>query len=73
MPAECPLALTRQFSDDAQKQHQWRAFLNKNRIEAASLEDTVGLLADLLWPPTQVAATGSQATAVWRPDSLRWV
>jgi hypothetical protein len=66
------LALTQQFSEDAAKLRQWQAFLNKNRIEAASLGDTVALLDDLLWPPTEVAATGSQATAAWRPEALRW-
>lgn len=73
LPTERPLALTRQFSEDAAKLVQWKAFLNKNRIEAESLGNTVALLADLLWPPTQVAAAGSQATATWRPEALRWV
>lgn len=72
LPIERPLALTQQFSEDTAKLRQWQAFLNKNRIKAASLGDTVALLDDLLWPPTQVAATGSQATATWRPDALRW-
>ncbi len=73
LPKEQPLALTKQFSEDAAKQRQWQAFLNKNRIEALSLDQTVMLLDDLLWPPTQVAASNSQATATWHPDSLRWV
>ncbi len=73
LPTQQPLALTQQFSEDAAKQRQWQAFLNKNRVEAASLGDTVALLADLLWPPTQVAAAGSHATATWRPEGLRWV
>ena len=72
LPNERPLALTRQFSEDTAKLRQWQAFLNRNRIEAASLGDTVALLNDLLWPPTQVAAAGSQATAAWHPDELRW-
>ena len=72
LPTERPLALTQQFSEDTAKLQQWQAFLNKNRIKAASLGDTVALLDDLLWPPTQVAATGSRATATWRPDALRW-
>jgi len=67
------LALTRQFSEDTAKLRQWQAFLSKNRIEAASLGETVGLLNDLLWPPTEVAVAGSQATATWHPESLRWV
>ena len=73
LPTERPMALTKQFSEDAAKLRQWQAFLNKNRIGAASLSDTVALLDDLLWPPTQVAAANSQAMATWRPDSLRWV
>jgi len=73
LPTERPMALTKQFSEDAAKLRQWQAFLNKNRIGAASLGDTVALLDDLLWPPTQVAATNSTAKATWRPDSLRWV
>ena len=73
LPTERPLALTQGFSGDAAKLRQWQAFLNKNRIEAASLGDTVALLDDLLWPPTEVATAGSQATATWHPDALRWV
>ena len=73
LPIERPLALTKQFSADTAKLRQWQAFLNKNRIEAASLGDTVALLDDLLWPPTQVAVAGSLASATWRPEALRWV
>lgn len=73
LPAERPLALTSEFSDEPAKQRQWRAFLGKNRLTAGSLAETVALLDLLLWPPTQVAAAKSQATATWRPDSLRWV
>ena len=73
LPIERPLALTKQFSEDAAKQRQWQAFLNKNRIASGSLGDTIALLGDMLWPPTQVAAAKSEATATWRPDSLQWV
>lgn len=73
LPMERPLALTRQFSEDDAKLSQWQAFLNKNRIVADGLGDTVALLDDLRWPPTQVAAAGSQATATWRPEALCWV
>jgi hypothetical protein len=69
LPHERPLALTSQFSEDSAKLRQWQAFLNKNRIAAASLSDTVALLDLLLWPPTQVAATNSPATAMWHPES----
>jgi hypothetical protein len=69
LPHERPLALTSQFSEDSAKLRQWQAFLNKNRIAAASLSATVALLDLLLWPPTQVAATNSPATAMWHPES----
>lgn len=69
LPPERPLALTSQFSENSAKLRQWQAFLNKNRIAAASLSDTVALLDLLLWPPTQVAATNSPATAMWHPES----
>ena len=72
LPIERPLALTKQFSAVTAKLRQWQAFLNKNRIEAASLGDTVALLDDLLWPPTEVAAAGSQTTATWNPASQGW-
>jgi len=73
LPIERPLALTKQFSADTAKLRQWQAFLNKNRIEAASLGDTVALLDDLLWPPTEVAAAGSQAAATWQPVAQTWL
>lgn len=73
LPALPPLALTKQFGEDAAKLRQWQAFLNKNHLEAAGLEDTVALLHDLLWPPTQVAISKTQATAHWAPSDLRWV
>jgi hypothetical protein len=73
LPTVRPLALTKQFSEDTAKLGQWQDFLNKNRIDAASLGDTVAVLDDLLWPPTEVAAAGSQATATWRPETMRWV
>lgn len=72
LPTERPLALTKQFGEDAAKLRQWQAFLNKNRITAAGLGDTVALLDDLLWPPTVVAASKSEATATWQPTSLQW-
>jgi hypothetical protein len=72
LPTERPLALTRQFGEDSAKLRQWQAFLNKNRITAGSLADTVALLDLLLWPPTEVAVANSQVTATWHPEPERW-
>jgi hypothetical protein len=73
LPTERPLALTQQFSKDTAKLRQWQAFLSKNRLEADSLDDTVALLDDLLWPPTQADTAGSQAAVTWDPEGLRWI
>nr|WP_315478798.1 nucleotidyl transferase AbiEii/AbiGii toxin family protein [uncultured Rhodoferax sp.] len=73
LPTERPLALTAAFGADPAKQRQWQAFLNKNHITAAALPDTVALLDTLLWPATLVAASQSNATATWQPESARWV
>lgn len=72
LPTEAPLALTLAFGTDPTKQRQWQAFLNKNRITAASLSDTVALLSALLWPATVVAASASNATAKWHAETLQW-
>ncbi|MDO9569589.1 MAG: nucleotidyl transferase AbiEii/AbiGii toxin family protein [Hydrogenophaga sp.] len=72
LPSEQPLALTSQFSEDPAKLKQWQAFLNKNRITAGSLAETVALLNLLLWPPTEVAVTQSQVTTTWHPASAQW-
>lgn len=55
LPTERPLALTPQFSEDAAKVRQWQAFLNKNRVTAGSLTDTVVQLDLLLWQSTIAA------------------
>lgn len=72
LPAQRPLALTRAFSEDPAKLRQWQAFVNKNRITAASLGETVALLDALLWPPTVMAAAHGRALLLWQPERLCW-
>jgi hypothetical protein len=72
LPVERPLALTAQFSEDSAKVRQWLAFLNKNRVNAGSLADTVSLLSLMLWQPTEVAAANSNVKITWHPNSERW-
>ena len=73
VPSVRPLALTNEFSEDTAKVRQWQAFLSKNRIAADTLDETVTLLDKLLWPATLVAASGSNATATWMPETGDWV
>jgi len=72
LPNKPPVALTHSFAHDAAKQLQWQAFLNKGRLTASTLPETVTLLHTLLWPATQVAASGGNATAEWRAPERRW-
>ncbi len=73
LPTELPLALTRQFSENPAKVRQWQAFVNKNRIAANTLTDTVALLALLLWPPTDIAANQRDTAGTWNPGSGKWL
>ena len=73
LPAEPPVALSKEFGESDAKRRQWKAFLSKNRLAGRELAETVGLLYTLLWPPTQVAASGSAATALWSPRFEDWM
>ena len=73
LPAQPPVALTREFGDDDAKQRQWQAFLSKGRIDAGTLAETVDLLHTLLWPASQVAASASDANATWQTQRQTWV
>ena len=74
LPTRAPSALTRAFSDDDAKHRQWQAFLNKSHIAvaASTLAETITLLHTLLWPATQVAGSGSNATATWKASERQW-
>lgn len=48
LPERLPLGLTSEFALDALKQKQWRAFLEKNRIEAPALEAVIEEIAAVL-------------------------
>ena len=67
LPAEVPLALTKEFSSDATKQIQWAAFLRKNRIEADPLADVVARIHRFLWPLIENRSASSGT--IWRPAS----
>jgi hypothetical protein len=73
IPAEPPLALRSEFSNDPAKQQQWTAFLSRNRLGKLELAAAIELLQALLSPPTQVARTASTATARWDASLLKWV
>jgi hypothetical protein len=41
MPSTMPIGLSDAFADDTTKQTQWRAFLNKNKLQPMDLRDVI--------------------------------
>ncbi len=62
-----PFGLTDDFAQDAQKQTQWRAFLNKNRLEALRFEDVVAALRAFLLSVLAAAHAAIHFQHHWPP------
>src|SRR5690554_3460053 len=56
IPQDIPVGLTETFANDQGKQVQWQGFLNKNQLEALSLEQVVFELRRFLMPPLTALA-----------------
>lgn len=68
LPQSVPVALREEFSGDAGKQTQWRAFLRRSRLDdVPSIVDVAQSLLGFLWPPTQAARDASTFEAQWNP------
>ena len=67
VPAEVPLALSAEFSNDQGKQAQWRAFIGKGKLDTggAGLDEVVESLRGFLMPPAKAVATGGVLEMVW--------
>ena len=66
IPQGTPLGLSLSFCQAPEKQMQWRAFLNKNRLGTVSLEAVFDELNPLLLPVVQAMATDAQFALTWR-------
>jgi predicted nucleotidyltransferase component of viral defense system len=67
VPDQIPLALSDEFSNDRDKQEQWRAFLRKNKLQNAP-EDLVVVIEDLgkfLLPPLMAAGRNDTFEQSW--------
>lgn len=66
IPAERPLALTREFADDPQKQVQWAAFVRRTRRpDLSDLSAIVETLERFLWPALHAAGRDEQWQRTW--------
>jgi len=55
VPMEVPLGLSDEFARDAAKRTQWKAFLDKNRLEAPTLEEVIEELRHFVAKPLALA------------------
>ena len=69
VPADVPTALSPEFSQDQSKQAQWRAFVNKSKLDTGGigLREVVIVLRKFLVPPARALATGDLLELVWPP------
>jgi len=66
IPKGVPIGLTDEFTHDAQKENQWRAFLRKNALGPMPLETVVGDLRNFLLPVLAAIAAGVSHDYPWR-------
>lgn len=55
LPDGLPLGLGDEFAQDAAKQTQWKAFLNKNRLDAPGLDAVIVDIRKLVEVPLRLA------------------
>jgi predicted nucleotidyltransferase component of viral defense system len=54
IPTELPTGLSNAFSSDAAKQRQWKAFLDRSRLQAAGLDEVIGEIAEAVAPMLEI-------------------
>jgi predicted nucleotidyltransferase component of viral defense system len=70
LPMAAPLALTAEFSEDADKQKQWQGFLKKGQLKSTqkSLSQTIGVIKDFVMPPCFAMAKSEDFNLIWFPS-----
>ncbi|MCP5534783.1 MAG: nucleotidyl transferase AbiEii/AbiGii toxin family protein [Akkermansiaceae bacterium] len=72
IPQNTPLALTAEFSSDAQKQIQWQAFLRKAQLTATPLDNIIANLSNFLLPVIKKEVCNHHWNLLggWQPTDL---
>lgn len=69
LPPHTPLALTKEFTKDEQKQIQWKAFLQKSGLHGSDeLGNIIEQLKDFLIPPLTAAARNDNFRKTWEKN-----
>jgi predicted nucleotidyltransferase component of viral defense system len=66
IPEDKPLALTDEFANNADKNTQWKAFINRNNLEDIDFPQLIKTLRGFLLKPLQAVALG-------RPFKYKWI
>jgi predicted nucleotidyltransferase component of viral defense system len=68
LPRSSPLALRTEFHELPTKQTQWRAFLQKSKLEAdSSLKEIIEVIREFLMPVVDGVLNGNEENQVWQP------
>jgi len=63
-----PIGLTAKFADDSTKNHQWRGFIRKSRLDASpELADVIVTIASFLGPLVAALSAGKSFRRKWTP------
>ncbi|GAB4329286.1 MAG: nucleotidyl transferase AbiEii/AbiGii toxin family protein [Calditrichia bacterium] len=68
IPEEVPLGLSPSFSNDRNKQTQWKAFIKKNNVHGIpdSLETVINRISIFLEPILKAVALGDSFSKIWK-------
>lgn len=64
-PTDVPFGLSEAFAADTQKQSQWQGFLNRNQLDALTLQQVVADLRAFLVPPLNALASEHAFEGTW--------
>jgi len=67
VPVAVPLALSSEFAQDRGKQTQWRAFIDKGKLDTGGvgLNEVIDALRDFLMPAAEVIVAGRLPSMTW--------
>ncbi|MBN1855276.1 MAG: nucleotidyl transferase AbiEii/AbiGii toxin family protein [Pirellulales bacterium] len=70
VPSDVPTALSAEFSHDESKRAQWRAFVNKSKLDTGDLglDEVATVLRDFFVPCARAVAAGNKFEMEWPPS-----
>ena len=68
IPAELPVAFTKEFSEDNMKQTQWNAFINKNSLENLAFPIVVARIDAFIFPIFDALISSQTFSLSWKSD-----